>query len=48
MMKIIAGFLIGFTPCKTNQPVPGMELQEEEDIKEGEHMGKLIIKRSKT
>ena len=30
IILICGGFLLGFTPCKAEQPLQGMELQEKE------------------
>ena len=35
-------FLLGFTPCKTEQPLQGMELQEKRRIKRFKHIGNLF------
>ena len=36
-------FKLGFTPCKTEQPLAGMKLQEKE-IKDDNHRGNLLRK----
>ena len=28
--QLVSNFLLGFTPCKAEQPLQGMELQEKE------------------
>ena len=37
---------LGFSPCKTEQPLPGMKLQEKE-IKDDNHRENLLRKISK-
>ena len=35
---------MGFTPCKAEQPLRGMELQEKEAQKRSQHTGNLFRK----
>ena len=37
-------FKFGFTPCKAEQPLQGMELQEKETQKKLQHTGNLFRK----
>ena len=37
-------FKFGFTPCKAEQPLRGMELQEKEAQKRLQHTGNLLRK----
>ena len=39
-----AFFLLGFTPCKAEEPLQGMELQEKEAQKRLQHIGNLFRK----
>ena len=40
-------FKLGFTPCKAEQPLQGMELKEKEKEKDENHIGELFIKNPK-
>ena len=40
-------FQMGFIPCKAEQPLQGMELQEKEEEKDEKDMGKLFRKNPK-
>ena len=35
-------FLLGFTPCKVEKPLRGLELQEKEEEKDAKDIGKLF------
>ena len=41
-------FELEFSPCKTGQPLQGMELQEKKEEKDEKHIGKLVREDQKT
>ena len=47
LIYIFFCFHLGFTPCKAEQPLQGMELQEKAEIKDSKHTGKLFRKTDK-
>ena len=40
-------FSLEFTPCKVEQSLQGMKLQEKQEEKDKQHIGKLIRKKAK-
>ena len=42
MIFLIILFELEFSPCKTGQPLQGMELQEKKEEKDEKHIGKLV------
>ena len=44
MIPYLIFFKLGFTPCKAEQPIQGMELHEKEAQKKLKHTGNLFRK----